>query len=90
MSQCLIRASEPTYTPRSWGGVGKGSHSPFQALVEAPVGGVQIPDERVGFVQGGGGGVSRVQKAGGGRDVSMGSRGQPIRASMSPGRYRAR
>ena len=65
MSRCLIRASEPTYKPRSWGGVGKGSHSPIQALVEAPVGCVQIPDERVGFVQGGGGGVSRVQKAGG-------------------------
>lgn len=37
--------------PRSGVGLGKGSHSPLQRLLEAPIRCVQIPNERLGFVQ---------------------------------------
>ena len=74
MTEGIRKAPNRLTKPRSGGGVGKGSHSPIQALVEAPVGCVQIPDERVGFVQGVGGGVSCVQKAGGVGDVSPAGR----------------
>ena len=84
MTEGIRKAPNRLTKPRSGGGVGKGSHSPIQALVEAPVGCVQIPDERVGFVQGVGGGVSCVQKAGGSVTCPQQAGPRPICASVTP------
>jgi hypothetical protein len=70
MTQGIRKALAGLTKPRSGCGVGKGSHSPIQRVVEPAIRSVPIPDERMGFVRQGVGGVCRVQKAGGVAEVS--------------------
>lgn len=51
MQDRLRKGSGWAQETRSGVGLGKGSHSPFQRLLEAPIRCVQIPNERLGFVQ---------------------------------------
>ena len=71
MNRCLLRGSEGVYKPRSRVGLGKGSHTPTQALVGLVIQSVQPAYRRMGFVQ-----------AGGNRSVCAWMRPQPICASM--------
>ncbi len=51
MSRCHLNRLEGTKKPRTRHGLGKGSHSPFQRVVEPSIGFEQIADERMGFVR---------------------------------------
>lgn len=69
MQDRLRKGSNRALVRRSGVSLGKGSHSPFQRLLEAPIRCVQIPNERLGFVQPGG--VLAMARWGGG-GVGMG------------------
>jgi len=68
MTQGIRKASNRAYKPRSWAGIGKGGHLVLQRVVGPAIRSVPIPDERMGFVHGGG--VWCVQKGGGVSEVS--------------------
>jgi hypothetical protein len=62
MTQCLTKAPNRAYKTRSGVGLGMGSHSHLQTLLGPLIRSVPLPDERLGFVRGGG--ACRVQQAG--------------------------
>lgn len=51
MSRCHLNRFKGIKKPRTRCGLGKGSHSPFQRVVEPSIGFEQIADERMGFVR---------------------------------------
>ena len=67
MTQGIRKAPNRASKPRSHPGIGKGGHSPIQRVVGPAIRSVPSPDERMGFVRQGVGGVCRVQNRGGGR-----------------------
>ena len=75
MTQGIRKASNRAYKPRSWAGIGKGGLSPIHRVVGPAILSVPIPDERMGFVRQGVGGVCRVQNRGGVARVSAFGRG---------------
>jgi hypothetical protein len=81
MNRYRFRASEGTYKPRSGVGLGKGSHQPFQRLLEPLFDSVRNSDERLGFVQGWG--VCGVYPAGGSPEVSSPSQGSSLNAPVN-------
>ena len=83
MNQPIRKASRSLYKPRSGVGLGKGSHQPFQSLVEPVIRSVRNADERLGFVQGWG--VCGVYPAGGSLEVSSPSQGQPYARRLCAG-----
>jgi len=75
MTQGIRKASNRAYKPRSGAGIGKGGLSPLHRVVGPAIHPVPIPDERMGFVRQGVGGVCRVQNRGGVARVSAFGRG---------------
>jgi hypothetical protein len=91
MTQGIKKASNRAYKPRSGAGIGKGGLSPIQRVVGPAIHPVPIPDERMGFVRQGVGGVCRVHKAGGVARVSAFGRGwQAPRRAQAGGLHAAR
>ena len=75
MTEGIRKAPDGLTKPLTGHGVGKGSHPMLQALVEAPIRAVPIPDEGMGFVQEGVVGVCDVSSRRGVGRVSAAGRG---------------
>lgn len=78
MQDRLRKASNRALVRRSWVGLGKGSHSPFQSLVGLLIRCVQNPNERLGFVQPG---LVLAMARWGGGGVGM---GRWVKTTLSP------
>ena len=85
MSRCLTKPRKGTYKAMIAAGWSMGSHSALQRAVGPVILPVPIPDERMGFVHQGVGGVCRVQKGGGVQTCPRGADPRPICASAHPG-----